>query len=183
MVSWIICILENYLRSCFYPFTASKSIDGTKVQVFEKVTGDQIDSEDLSSFPKLVSYASSQYRHEDAREADPQQPANNASASMSHAQSVENSALAISSGNGRMVLRTRPRAMKCKICGKNFLKKAYLDRHITSIHSTILKKFVCPVCSRPFESRFNLKTHGTTQHGVVFSNEDMEEIEVVNDEE
>lgn len=143
----------------------------------------EIDSEEKEVSPKLVSYASSQYRHKDAHEGGSQQPASNASASMSHAQPVENGALAGSSGNGRMILKSRPRTIKCQICGKNFLKKAYLDRHTTAIHNTILKKFVCPVCSRPFESRFNLKTHGTTQHGVLFSNEDMEEIEVVNDEE
>lgn len=147
------------------------------------MTDNQIDSESLPSSSKLVSYASSQHHHKDAREGDFQGPASNASASISHAQSVENGAVNGSSGNGRLVLKPRSRAIKCQICGKSFLKKAYLDRHITALHSTTLKKILCPVCSRPFESRFNLKTHGTTQHGVVFSNEDMEEIEVVNDEE
>lgn len=140
MMSWIICIPENHFKSCFYLSTALKSIDGTKVQVFGKVTGGQIDTEDSSSSSILVSDASSQYRHEDEREGGPQQPASNASAPTSHAQSIKNDALAGQSGNGRMILRSKPKAIKCQICAKTLMKKAYLDRHITALHSKILKK-------------------------------------------
>lgn len=57
----------------------------------------------------------------------------------------------------------------------------YLDRHLLS-HQSVIKKYLCPICRQPCESRSNLKTHGRTKHNVVLNNEEMIEAEFKNSE-
>lgn len=72
--------------------------------------------------------------------------------------------------------------VQCKQCLKWFLKKTYLDRHVANVHAAVLKKYICPHCGVPCESRSNLKTHGFTKHNLLIKNEEMIVEDVENED-
>jgi KRAB domain-containing zinc finger protein len=52
--------------------------------------------------------------------------------------------------------------LECDFCKKIF-RKAYLARHMTSVHLN-LEKFVCDICNKPMKTKETLKKHKRTFH-------------------
>lgn len=53
----------------------------------------------------------------------------------------------------------------CKQCGKAFRKRISLRRHLEYHSGSIVKPFVCDVCSKPFRLNFNLVVCFCFQNG------------------
>ncbi|XP_045782950.1 uncharacterized protein PF11_0213-like isoform X2 [Maniola jurtina] len=57
----------------------------------------------------------------------------------------------------------REKDNECDVCGKKFLFKSLLDRHVY-IHSDV-RPFKCEVCNKGFNSRYSLSSHRHTHTG------------------
>ncbi len=55
----------------------------------------------------------------------------------------------------------------CKICGRNFAQKQYLQEHI-NIH-TLVHPYVCdyPLCAQSFKQKSRLCQHKRSKHGIL----------------
>ncbi|KAF4687490.1 hypothetical protein FOZ60_003856 [Perkinsus olseni] len=58
-----------------------------------------------------------------------------------------------------------PRPYKCPQCGSRFLKKAHLDRHVSSVH-TDERPYQCPMCPKTFKRASHLKRHEENAHSI-----------------
>ena len=52
---------------------------------------------------------------------------------------------------------------KCESCGKTFLSKAHLNRHISFVHQ-VGKKFICESCGNSFACKAYLNIHINRVH-------------------
>lgn len=53
---------------------------------------------------------------------------------------------------------------KCKKCKKTFKRKYTLSLHMSTAHTRLVKKLVCPLCNDLFSSITNLRVHVNRHH-------------------
>ncbi|KAK3085095.1 hypothetical protein FSP39_024128 [Pinctada imbricata] len=53
-------------------------------------------------------------------------------------------------------------AYRCKECGKEFLKKKFLELHVKRMHEEVTEKFTCDFCGKAFINKSELGRHRTS---------------------